>query len=155
MSIGGATMGCVVRWRRPYRDSRVLVGHPLLVIVVAVWIMALASLDRSPVSVAFGLAISAGVVGYWRLLRIGLYVSRVGVRAQGLFRSTTIAWSDLAPVRRGLMVGDHVVLSTMAGNQVWTYLMCGWVDKVSVVISPKRLDRVLLNLEQMRVEALS
>jgi hypothetical protein len=147
--------GRVVRWRRPYRDSRVFVGYPLLVIVAAAWIMVLASPDWSPASVAFRLAMSAAVVGFWRFLRIGLYVSRVGVRAQGLFRSTAIAWSDLAPVRRGLMFGDHVVLSTMTGDQVWTYLLCGWADPVCVVLAPKRLDRFLLNLEQMRVGALT
>ena len=41
----------------------------------------------------------AWVLGSWRILQMGAYVSSRGLQIQGLFRTRTLAWQEIAHVR--------------------------------------------------------
>ncbi|WP_122975959.1 PH domain-containing protein [Actinoplanes teichomyceticus] len=51
------------------------------------------------VRVVAGLLAAVWVVGAWRILRLGVYVSAEGVLIRGLLRSRAMRWRDIAGVR--------------------------------------------------------
>ncbi|MFD4034485.1 hypothetical protein ACFWVP_29260 [Streptomyces sp. NPDC058637] len=90
-------------WRRPYRLGpwRVAAAATLLLlasfVLLAAMIISLAG-SLSAASACFvlsGLVIACAL----RLLRVGAWVSRHGVRRVGFFRTTTVPWSGASAVR--------------------------------------------------------
>ncbi|MEU1125018.1 hypothetical protein ABZ371_16000 [Streptomyces sp. NPDC005899] len=90
-------------WRRPYRPGpwRVVAAAALLLlasfVLLAAMIISLAgSLSgASACLVVAGLTIACAL----RLLRVGAWVSRHGVRRVGFFRTSTVPWERAASVR--------------------------------------------------------
>lgn len=90
-------------WRRPYRPGpwRVAAAATLLllasfVLLAATIITFAGSLSGAPLCFALAAVVIAGAL---RLLRVGAWVSRHGVRRVGFFRTTTVRWKDAAAVR--------------------------------------------------------
>jgi hypothetical protein len=92
-----------VSWRRPYRPGpwRVAAAAALLLLASFVLLAALIISLAGPLSgtaVCFALA-GVVIACALRLLRVGAWVSRHGVRRVGFFRTTTVRWRDAAAVR--------------------------------------------------------
>ncbi|MFF9089666.1 hypothetical protein ACF1BE_25195 [Streptomyces sp. NPDC014991] len=91
------------RWRRPYRPGPWRVGVAALglllasfVLFAAVLIAPAGSLSSAGTVLAAGLAIVAGAL---RLLRMGVWVSRRGLRRVGLVLTRTVPWPRVVSVR--------------------------------------------------------
>jgi hypothetical protein len=90
-------------WRRPYRPGpwRVAAAATLLLlasfVLIAGMIIAFAG-ALSGASVCIGLALVV-IFGALRLLRVGAWVSRHGVRRVAFFVTTTVPWNRAAAVR--------------------------------------------------------
>jgi hypothetical protein len=90
-------------WRRPYRPGpwRVAAAAGLLLfasfVLLAGMIISLAG-ELSGATVCFALA-GVLIVCALRLLRVGAWVSRHGVRRVGFFWTTTLPWNGVAAVR--------------------------------------------------------
>ncbi|MFF8286382.1 hypothetical protein [Streptomyces albus] len=90
-------------WRRPYRPGpwRVAGGALLLLLASYVFFSALiialaGALPSAAVCAVCGVLVVAAAV---RLLRSGVWVSSYGLRHAGLFRTTTLRWTQAASVR--------------------------------------------------------
>ncbi|MER5552749.1 hypothetical protein ABT001_13875 [Streptomyces sp. NPDC002793] len=90
-------------WRRPYRPGpwRVAAAATLLLLASFVLLAAMIITFAGSLSGASACFVIAGImiVGALRLLRVGAWVSRHGVRRVGFFRTTTVRWQDAATVR--------------------------------------------------------
>ncbi|MEU8738973.1 hypothetical protein [Streptomyces halstedii] len=90
-------------WRRPYRPGpwRVAAAAALLLlasfVLLAAMIIAFAG-SASAGGTCFALAVVV-VVCALRLLRVGAWVSRHGVRRVGFFRTTTVPWQRATALR--------------------------------------------------------
>ncbi|QGV78166.1 hypothetical protein [Streptomyces ficellus] len=91
------------QWRRPYRPGPWRVGAAALALLLASFMllatMIIAFAGGLPAAaVCFGLA-AVVIVGALRMLRVGTWVSRHGLRRVGFFRTTTLAWAQSGGVR--------------------------------------------------------
>ncbi|MFV0127450.1 hypothetical protein ACLGI4_07020 [Streptomyces sp. HMX112] len=91
------------QWRRPYRPGPWRVGAAALVLLLASFMLlaALITAFAGALPGALG-CLGAAVVmiaGALRLLRMGAWVSRHGVRRVRLFRTVTVAWGQTSAVR--------------------------------------------------------
>ncbi|MFI9588108.1 hypothetical protein ACIHCQ_41450 [Streptomyces sp. NPDC052236] len=91
------------QWRRPYRPGpwRVAAAAMLLLlasfVLLAAMIIAFAgAVPGAGACLGLGLALIAASL---RLLRVGVWVSRHGVRRVGFFFTTTVAWNRATAVR--------------------------------------------------------
>ncbi|GAA3000982.1 hypothetical protein [Streptomyces fulvorobeus] len=90
-------------WRRPYRPGpwRVAAAATMLLLssfVLLAGVITAAAGELSGAALCLGLA--ALLIGCaLRLLRVGAWVSRHGVRRVGFFRTTTVPWERAAAVR--------------------------------------------------------
>ncbi|WP_335939670.1 hypothetical protein [Streptomyces sp. PTD5-9] len=90
-------------WRRPYRPGPWRVGASAALLLLASFVL-LASVVTAFAGAAPGalgcLALAAAIIaGALRLLRMGAWVSRHGVRRVGFFRTSTMPWSQVSAVR--------------------------------------------------------
>ncbi|GAA1541397.1 membrane protein [Streptomyces albidochromogenes] len=91
------------QWRRPYRPGPWRVGAAALLLLLASFVLLAAMVIAftgavSGAGVCFGLA--AAVIGCaLRLLRVGAWVSRHGLRRVGFFSTTTVPWDRATHVR--------------------------------------------------------
>ncbi|MFB8031223.1 hypothetical protein ACFQ6U_25990 [Streptomyces sp. NPDC056465] len=90
-------------WRRPYRPGPWRVAAAATLLLLASFVLLAAMIIAFAGSVASaGLCFSLAavvIVCALRLLRVGAWVSRHGVRRVGFFRTTTVQWRDAAAVR--------------------------------------------------------
>ena len=90
-------------WRRPYRPGpwRVAAAATLLLLASFVLLAAMIITFTGSLSGATACFVLAAVMiaCALRLLRVGAWVSRHGVRRVGFFRTTTVQWKDTAAVR--------------------------------------------------------
>ncbi|WP_328719071.1 hypothetical protein OHT52_05875 [Streptomyces sp. NBC_00247] len=90
-------------WRRPYRPGpwRVSAAAGLLLLASFVLFAAMIiGLAGEPSGALLCMTLAAVVIACaLRLLRVGAWVSRHGVRRVGFFRTTTVAWSRTGTVR--------------------------------------------------------
>ncbi|MEV0094375.1 hypothetical protein [Streptomyces sp. NPDC050738] len=91
------------QWRRPYRPGpwRVAAAAMLLllasfVLLAATIIAAAGALPGAAVCAGFGAAVIASTL---RLLRVGTWVSRHGVRRVSFFSTTTVPWGKAQALR--------------------------------------------------------
>ncbi|MFJ8670044.1 hypothetical protein [Streptomyces sp. NPDC093600] len=91
------------QWRRPYRPGPWRVGAAALalllasfVLVAAVIIAAAGTMAGAGVTFALAALIIASAL---RMLRVGTWVSRHGVRRVGFFSTTTVEWRQVGAVR--------------------------------------------------------
>ncbi|MGW2019593.1 hypothetical protein [Streptomyces sp. NPDC001927] len=91
------------QWRRPYRPGPWRVGAAALALLVASFVLLAAVVVAaagavSGAGVTFGLAML--IIGSaLRMLRVGTWVSRHGVRRVGFFATSTVAWAQVAHAR--------------------------------------------------------
>ncbi|MEU0148391.1 hypothetical protein ABZ119_20865 [Streptomyces sp. NPDC006288] len=90
-------------WRRPYRPGPWRVAAAATVLLLASFVLLAAVIisvagSLSGAAACFALA-GVVIAGALRLLRVGAWVSRHGVRRVGFLRTTTVRWSDAAAVR--------------------------------------------------------
>ncbi|MFG3253624.1 PH domain-containing protein [Streptomyces sp. NPDC048172] len=90
-------------WRRPYRPGPWRVGGGALLLLLASYLLFSAmiiglagALPSAGVVAGVGLLVIAFAL---RLLRAGVWVSPHGLRHAGLFRTTTLPWSEVGAVR--------------------------------------------------------
>ncbi|NYI08465.1 hypothetical protein [Allostreptomyces psammosilenae] len=89
------------QWNRPYAPGPWRVGGAAFLGVLASYLLVagftLGMVGSGPVLplVLAVLLLAAGL----RLLRVGVWVSRAGVRSVALLRTTTVRWTDLVDVR--------------------------------------------------------
>ncbi|MGW8888707.1 hypothetical protein [Streptomyces sp. NPDC055749] len=90
-------------WRRPYRPGpwRVAAAATLLLLASFVLLAGMITAVAGGLSGATVCLVLAAVVilSALRLLRVGAWVSRHGVRRVGFFRTTTVPWDRAAAVR--------------------------------------------------------
>ncbi|WP_406136287.1 hypothetical protein [Streptomyces sp. NBC_01089] len=91
------------QWRRPYRPGPWRVGAAALFLLIASFILLAAMIialaggvSGASATLVLGLAVVACAL---RLLRMGTWVSRHGVRRVGFFKTVTVPWSRTAAVR--------------------------------------------------------
>ncbi|MFE3518046.1 hypothetical protein [Streptomyces sp. NPDC059166] len=90
-------------WRRPYRPGPWRVAAAATSLLLASFVLLAAMIitfagSLSGATLCFVLA-AVVIVGALRLLRVGAWVSRHGVRRVGFLRTTTVRWGDVAAVR--------------------------------------------------------
>ncbi|MGW4034219.1 hypothetical protein ACWEFL_33825 [Streptomyces sp. NPDC004838] len=90
-------------WRRPYRPGPWRVGSAAVLLLLASFIMLAAmiiafagALSGAAACLSLGLAVIGSAL---RLLRMGVWVSRHGLRRVGFFITTTLAWDETTDVR--------------------------------------------------------
>ncbi|MFJ9620149.1 hypothetical protein [Streptomyces sp. NPDC101181] len=90
-------------WRRPYRPGpwRVAAAATLLLLASFVLLAAMIIAFAGAPSGALVCLLLAGVLiaAALRLLRVGAWVSRHGVRRVGFFRTSTVPWNGASAVR--------------------------------------------------------
>ncbi|MEV7088267.1 hypothetical protein AB0O07_20660 [Streptomyces sp. NPDC093085] len=90
-------------WRRPYRPGpwRVVASALLLLLASFVLLAALiTAIAAGMAGATFCLVVAAVAIAVaLRLLRVGAWVSRHGVRRVSLLRTTTLAWNQVTAVR--------------------------------------------------------
>ncbi|MET8565812.1 hypothetical protein ABZV75_36615 [Streptomyces flaveolus] len=91
------------RWRRPYRPGPWRVSVAALVLLLASFVLfaaVLTALTGSPADAGVVLGVGvATVVGALRLLRMGVWVSRRGLRRTGFLATRTMPWARVVSVR--------------------------------------------------------
>ncbi|TXS57209.1 hypothetical protein [Streptomyces sp. t39] len=121
------------RWRRPYRPGPWRVGAAALVLLLASFVLMASmiiafagALSGAAVCMALGALL---VLVALRLLRMGTWVSRHGVRRVGFFSTSTLAWTRSTALRTvqqpvrwlGLprtVQGQALLLVTQGGQQI-------------------------------------
>ncbi|MGW2865581.1 hypothetical protein [Streptomyces sp. NPDC001205] len=91
------------RWRRPYRPGPWRVGAAAVLLLLASFVLLaaviIAAAGAPPAALAV-LFVAALVIGSaLRLLRVGVWVSRAGLRRVAFFSTTTVAWPRIRGVR--------------------------------------------------------
>ncbi|MEV8404064.1 hypothetical protein [Streptomyces niveus] len=91
------------RWRRPYRPGPWRVGASALLLLLASFVL-LATMIIAFAGAVSGAAVCLGIslvmiAAALRLLRVGAWVSRHGVRRVGLLMTRTVPWSQGVEVR--------------------------------------------------------
>ncbi|MGW6570488.1 hypothetical protein [Streptomyces sp. NPDC054975] len=91
------------QWRRPYRPGPWRVGAAALALLLASFVLFAAVIiaaagAASGAAVTFGLAVLV-ILAALRMLRVGTWVSRHGVRRVGFFTTSTVAWARVAHAR--------------------------------------------------------
>ncbi|RST09369.1 hypothetical protein E2C00_34045 [Streptomyces sp. WAC05374] len=91
------------QWRRPYRPGPWRVGAAALALLLASF-MLLATMIIAFAGALPGAAVCLGlaalvILGALRLLRVGAWVSRHGVRRVAFFRTETVPWARVSDVR--------------------------------------------------------
>jgi hypothetical protein len=86
-------------WMRPYAAGRgrwLVIAWELGGLAFAGWTTAqLFDLGPGPTRVLAGALALLWLVGSWRIMRIGVYVSESGIRIRGLARSRTLRWTEI------------------------------------------------------------
>ncbi|KQX14301.1 hypothetical protein ASC82_10515 [Streptomyces sp. Root431] len=121
------------QWRRPYRPGSWRVGAAALalllasfVLLAAVIIVAAGGFAAAGVTLALAVIVILAAV---RMLRVGTWVSRAGVRRVGFLRTSTVPWAKVTSVRTvqqpvrwlGLprtVQGQALVLGRQGGEQL-------------------------------------
>ncbi|MFE3590222.1 hypothetical protein ACFXOY_22225 [Streptomyces niveus] len=91
------------RWRRPYRPGPWRVGASALLLLLASFVL-LATMIIAFAGAVSGAAVCLGIslvmiAAALRLLRVGAWVSRHGVRRVGLIMTRTVPWSQGVEIR--------------------------------------------------------
>lgn len=91
------------QWRRPYRPGPWRVGMAALALLLASFVL-LAAVIIAVAGAFGGAAFTFGVAGLvilgaLRLLRMGVWVSRAGLRQVTFFATRTVPWPKVAEVR--------------------------------------------------------
>ncbi|MFE7135610.1 hypothetical protein ACFVIM_32610 [Streptomyces sp. NPDC057638] len=90
-------------WRRPYRPGPWRVGAGAVTLLLASFVMIAAmviAVAGALSGAAVCLAVGGGLIVFaLRVLRIGTWVSRHGVRRVGLLSTSTVQWSRVSEVR--------------------------------------------------------
>ncbi|MFI6473706.1 hypothetical protein ACIBL5_25985 [Streptomyces sp. NPDC050516] len=91
------------RWRRPYRPGPWRVGAAAVLLLLASFVLLAAVIIAAagePTGAVVVLFIAVLVIASsLRLLRIGVWVSRAGLRRVAFFTTTTVAWPRIRGVR--------------------------------------------------------
>ncbi|MEE1756849.1 hypothetical protein [Streptomyces sp. SP18CS02] len=91
------------QWRRPYRPGPWRVAAAALTLLLASFVLLAAMIIAfagalSGAAVCSGLAVLV-IAAALRMLRVGAWVSRHGVRRVAFFRTTTLPWAQASAVR--------------------------------------------------------
>ncbi|MEV7674831.1 hypothetical protein ACFYNX_05215 [Streptomyces sp. NPDC007872] len=121
------------QWRRPYRPGSWRVGAAALSLLLASFVLLAAVIIAAAGSVG-GASVTFGVAGLvivatLRMLRMGTWVSRAGVRRVGFLSTVTVPWAKVTSVRTvqqpvrwlGLprtVQGQALVLGRQGGEQL-------------------------------------
>ncbi|KOX26037.1 membrane protein [Streptomyces sp. NRRL F-6491] len=120
------------QWRRPYRPGSWRVGAAALSLLLASFVLLAAVIVAAAGSVG-GATVTFGIAGLiilstLRMLRMGTWVSRAGVRRVGFLSTVTVPWAEVTSVRTvqqpvrwlGLprtVQGQALVLGRQGGEQ--------------------------------------
>ncbi|WP_435060000.1 hypothetical protein [Streptomyces sp. bgisy060] len=121
------------QWRRPYRPGSWRVGTAALALLLASFVLLAAVIIATAgafggAGVTFGIAVLI-IASALRMLRMGTWVSRAGIRRVGFFSTSTVPWTKVTSVRTtqqpvrwlGLprtVQGQALVLDRRAGEQL-------------------------------------
>ncbi|MET9349796.1 hypothetical protein [Streptomyces termitum] len=121
------------QWRRPYRPGPYRVGAAALALLLASFVLLAAVIIVAAGSFGGGIATFAFaaliILASLRLLRMGTWVSRAGVRRVGFFATTTTPWAKVGSVRTAqqpvrwlnfprTVQGQALVLDRAAGERL-------------------------------------
>lgn len=91
------------RWRRPYRPGPWRVGAAAVLLLLASFVLLAAviiAFTGGPAAALTVLVVALAVIASaLRLLRMGVWVSRAGLRRVRFLSTTTVAWQQIADVR--------------------------------------------------------
>ncbi|GAA0815995.1 PH domain-containing protein [Spirilliplanes yamanashiensis] len=129
-------------WTRPYTPGTgrwIVIGWEAVSLAALAWTTAdMFGLVGTGLTVLAAALAAVWVVGSWRIVEMGVYVSDHGVRIRGLLRTRTLAWSDiqhiwlhraehrLGPIR--IPSGLTVLIERRDGRTVNTELWAQGVD---------------------------
>ncbi|MGW6396262.1 hypothetical protein ACWFR1_38500 [Streptomyces sp. NPDC055103] len=121
------------QWRRPYRPGSWRVGAAALALLLASFVLLAAVIivaagGFGAAGVTLGLAVLV-ILSALRMLRVGTWVSRAGVRRVGFLKTVTVPWAKVTSVRTaqqpvrwlGLprtVQGQALVLGRQGGEQL-------------------------------------
>ncbi|MEU9854317.1 hypothetical protein [Streptomyces sp. NPDC047974] len=121
------------QWRRPYRPGPYRVGAAALALLLASFVLLAAVIIAAAgavggAGVTFGFAVLI-ILAALRLLRMGTWVSRAGVRRVGFLATRTTPWAKVSAVRTAqqpvrwlnlprTVQGQALLLDRTAGEQL-------------------------------------
>jgi hypothetical protein len=91
------------QWRRPYRPGPYRVGAAALLLLLASFVLLSATIiafaaDLTGALIVLGIGLAA-VACALRMLRMGVWVSRAGLRRVGFLKTVTVPWAQTSQVR--------------------------------------------------------
>src|SRR5262249_51940076 len=134
-----------MRWRRPYNDFVRLSLYPLALVLVLALIYTASTGDDGPSNQmveVLGLgSVFAVLLVLWA--RMGIFVSEHGVRVRNLFRSTTVAWTQI----RGPAEDRHearICFQLADGSILVSPVQCagGRLNRYAPTLSQQRFDEL-------------
>ncbi|MFI5805559.1 hypothetical protein [Streptomyces sp. NPDC051561] len=147
------------QWRRPYRPGPYRVGIAAVLLLLASFVLLsamiiafAAEVTGALVVLGFGAVVIACAL---RILRMGVWVSRAGLRRVGFFGTVTVPWSETSNVRTvqqpvrwlGLprtVQGQALVMERRGGSQLPALLTDHSADFLS---RPEAFDRATDTVE--------
>ncbi|MFJ2741228.1 hypothetical protein ACIO3O_16355 [Streptomyces sp. NPDC087440] len=91
------------QWRRPYRPGPYRVGAAALLLLLASFVLLSAMIIAFAAEVTGALIVlgvgAVVIVCALRVLRLGVWVSRAGLRRVGFFSTVTVPWNQTSNVR--------------------------------------------------------
>jgi hypothetical protein len=151
-------------WTRPYTSGVgrwIVIGWEAASFAALGWTSArLFELSGHAVTVLAGVLAAVWVLGGWRIVEMGVYVSGHGVRIRGLLRTRTIAWQEIGDIwlhrashRLGpveIPSGMTVLIERRDGSTVNTEL---WAQGVDFHSRPSVFKAVYHELRERHVAA--
>jgi Bacterial PH domain len=115
-------MELMARWKKPYRDWRLVMWYPLLVATPTAMLCSAVANDLSTAMMWLGsIAALMVMVWIWRVTRLGVFLDDGRVKVTSLFRSRVMAWPDIAKVEDvNLGVARQIGFVLISGEKVTT-----------------------------------
>ncbi len=138
-----------MRWKRPRREWRAIIGYPILVALAAGWLVVLVRAGAQPydwVSVP-GFLICLAMV--WHMIRLGIYVNDFGIRViRVLTFQETVAWHEIAVIDVCDSPRRELVIRTLAGEEIRTNMVRSYFSGYGghTSVPPKSFDRMVMRL---------
>jgi hypothetical protein len=140
------------RWKRPYRDWRLPVWYPLLVLLPGTVLFAALTGGSPPRPVE--LSVGLVTVAMWRIAQVGVLLDGNRIKVRNMFGTRVLRWDDVADVRDGMDLGDGLRLAFVlrSGERVTTEVAGTTLGRhIGVYLTQRQFRRLVARLRERLV----